>query len=1121
MSCVGRRMASSGIHIGEGGHCLVVGSWAWESWRTVASTSGRVLTVRPGRQAAEALASLVREMKDGDPFCEITVIVPSGYAALSLRYRLASGVLGPTAGAGRHGLFGMSLVPLNNFLARMAGSQLAVSARRPLAASTELAVVRSALLDDPGPFSSLSMSGAVVAEVRDALRQLRWCSEKSLSAVRAFNARLEHLVRLYERVRSRLAPLFYDEVDIADAAVARLAGGEAGGEGGVVVLYCLPKPPTRLTGLFDSLAGRLFVIDAAMDARDTGAMTTVVSCADPDEEVRMSVRHLCSRMEAGVALWQQAIFYPSSGPYPTIINQQLAAAGIPSCGPAGRTLDRTMPGRFLLGLLDLSLRGWRRDEVISWLGGSPVVAFDGGLPVPVGAWDALSTAAGVTEGAASWSDHLASYVAGIGGVATTGKPGSDTAGAGSAGSQRAGVSRARREGVLGVERLDEISEALRLSRFMQDLVRSVAAIPVRRSWRAACHEASELMKRLLDPASRRTDWPEQEQDAYQQVQQVLRAISDVDSVLGSPGSIESFRDVLACELRARVEHGARFGDGVFVGPLTASRGMDFEEVAVLGLVESYLPGQPATGSLLPDAVRHVTGGEIETHRDSFARLSEDLRSALASGAVGTTVLWPRNDPRQGRSNTVSRWLLAEVGRMTGREGVLSSDLPLLTKENPGVLASAGSSMHGFAGLVSGSSSLTNGPGEPSAGRGQAGRRDMGNDDRLLLSPASEWELDVAALLGWVQSGRDALSHWTVRSKPLARRSVLLSRARAGKQLTRFDGLVGPLDGGDSISGGLFSATSLESYAICPMRYLFAKVLAVKSQVHPEDVITISPLDRGSLVHDVLELYSRAQLSGSERSQQLLEELACQVMEAYRQRGLLGRGWVWQYERLLLLRDLRRFCTLDAESELELLAAELPFGMHGAEPVVVRLKSGREVSFRGRADRVDRRPDGSLVVTDYKTGSPDEVGGLTEDCVLRGTKLQLPLYALAAVARFGNERDMGNERDTAGNGEEGLEKPAVCSQYWFVSERGAFSRVGYVVDGRVLERFRDAVGAILEGIDAGMFPARPGAPGQSAPRAHCKSCEYDSVCVLDRERQWEAKRDDPRLAAYLELCGEDR
>jgi hypothetical protein len=50
-----------------------------------------------------------------------------------------------------------------------------------------------------------------------------------------------------------------------------------------------------------------------------------------------------------------------------------------------------------------------------------------------------------------------------------------------------------------------------------------------------------------------------------------------------------------------------------------------------------------------------------------------------------------------------------------------------------------------------------------------------------------------------------------------------------------------------------------------------------------------------------------------------------------------------------------------------------------------------IKIRGYIDRVDRAPDGSLRVIDYKAGSSRISARELEE----GTRLQLPLYALAA------------------------------------------------------------------------------------------------------------------------------
>ena len=107
---------------------------------------------------------------------------------------------------------------------------------------------------------------------------------------------------------------------------------------------------------------------------------------------------------------------------------------------------------------------------------------------------------------------------------------------------------------------------------------------------------------------------------------------------------------------------------------------------------------------------------------------------------------------------------------------------------------------------------------------------------------------------------------------------------------------------------------------------------------------------------------------------------------------------------------------------------------GGAAVEVALGDGRRVRMRGKADRVDRRADGDLVVIDYKTGVRPHVRALDhDDPGTAGTHLQLPVYAYAARAAYGGARHR------------------VEAYYWFVG-RGRNQRFGYDVDDAVDEVF---------------------------------------------------------------------
>ncbi len=226
--------------------------------------------------------------------------------------------------------------------------------------------------------------------------------------------------------------------------------------------------------------------------------------------------------------------------------------------------------------------------------------------------------------------------------------------------------------------------------------------------------------------------------------------------------------------------------------------------------------------------------------------------------------------------------------------------------------------------------------------------------------------------------------------------------------------------------------------------------------------------------------------------------------------MTGRRLLWERDRRLILADLDAFADADerwrTERGASTLVTELQFGFrdsaHG--PVELDWPDGRHLRVRGKADRIDRTADGSLVVIDYKSGRFDRYVKLNaHDPVLGGTCLQLPVYAYAARAVYASSDD---------------EPVEAC--YWFVG-RGDNRRIGYQVDASVAAVFMRAVRAIVDGIEAGMFIARPVPPGPRGPFVPCHYCDPDGLGTAQRWREWERKNGAPELAGYLTLLeGED-
>jgi RecB family exonuclease len=166
-----------------------------------------------------------------------------------------------------------------------------------------------------------------------------------------------------------------------------------------------------------------------------------------------------------------------------------------------------------------------------------------------------------------------------------------------------------------------------------------------------------------------------------------------------------------------------------------------------------------------------------------------------------------------------------------------------------------------------------------------------------------------------------------------------------------------------------SASDVESYRGCPLRYKFARVLRIPSQLTVHQRF-------GIVVHQALERYHTA---GGQTLAELLE-----LLDAAWRRSGLGDGEQGRRLRAKAVAALGRYHARLAEEPGVPVWFERSF--------CVRVGPHQ---LRGRVDRVDRRPDGGYELIDYKTGRPRSAAQLRED-------VQLSLYAVAAREDWGLE-----------------------------------------------------------------------------------------------------------------------
>ncbi len=181
-----------------------------------------------------------------------------------------------------------------------------------------------------------------------------------------------------------------------------------------------------------------------------------------------------------------------------------------------------------------------------------------------------------------------------------------------------------------------------------------------------------------------------------------------------------------------------------------------------------------------------------------------------------------------------------------------------------------------------------------------------------------------------------------------------------------------------------------------------------------------------------------------------------------------------------------------------LSEPLQSASHSDNRVTGAPRNGRRLALRGSIDRVDETATGGLVVIDYKTGTLRDRKEITsENPTPLGGNLQLVLYALAARKIFGRP-----DAETVG-------------EYWFVSQRGGFESLGYLVDNTVKAKVLETVGVISDGIGAGLFPMHPDKPGWDM-WIPCRYCEPDGLGRRDIWRDWLRKRTRPDLRNYTAL-----
>ena len=469
-------------------------------------------------------------------------------------------------------------------------------------------------------------------------------------------------------------------------------------------------------------------------------------------------------------------------------------------------------------------------------------------------------------------------------------------------------------------------------------------------------------------------------DAHEELWRAIASFAQRDALgLGRPDPERTVEAIEACLAEAQIACTEVDREGVRIVPLSRTTGLGFRRVFVAGISRDRFPPSERALELRreeQESIRSLRSARLEElglehdhdTLDSEASIAEqELADLLANCSESVDFSWTRANV-QGQARSPAP-VLRRIAH--DNDGKLEFDtLPAATAERLADRIERGLDLDDdevavFAAAARGPDGLL----------AAAERLGLGDE----LAPACDW---------------------------LAARESFAAAAAAA---LRFDALeLGP----SRLLGERLSVSALERLARCPQEFYASRVLRAEALEDEPRRDRPAHILVGLIVHDLFEQVVRRMLEmglfdrGLDericRARESLIELfdaRCRALltEQERQLPLLGNVELARW-RESLLRVL--------EADLRELDALSRRPVDIERRIVTKLALGEsqaiELLLEARIDRIDADSDGTPLIRDYKTGSLGLDAQSLGKEALAGTRLQLPLYAMALAKQDGLE-----------------------------------------------------------------------------------------------------------------------
>ncbi len=600
--------------------------------------------VSPGRGVAEGVAEAIVELQGHDRLGEVIVVVPPGATAGTLR-RLLPRVSGGVAGIRFLTPIDLAVELVDSSISTMRAvtTQLQLAAITSVLSGDDCPDVLRSVRDHPATIDALvdmAMASRAAHVVPEALQSLAADRGSVRSALVEVIVRARRcLVELGVRDESAtLAAL--DNVDESALAELRLVLvvtdtfhpaqipflRRLAGQPMCLAVSVTPAPTDT------PLLGQLAALGCGdVPAVPANSAPAVVSCPDPDEEVRHAVRHCARLIDSGVPADDIAIVCGAPA-YRRPVRDELQRAGIAWSGGAVERLRGSVAGQVLRHVVDGIVGDWDRPNVFRLLSVAPVYPLgELGAPRRVGQWTSLCRRLGLVTDA-DWGRASDALVA-------------------------ANMTRRQRWSIDNVDgpptaRETADTEALdRLLKLVERLRMQSQRARRATSWEGAVKALHVILADHIGVATWRerawADGPAWQRNAADHVERIVAGLAELDhDGVAVPFTPAAMRQVLGTLLDTPVRRRGDAAGAVSIADIGGAVCIDAVHVFVVGLNEGVLPATTSDDLLLGRDLPEVAAAVIEGPRAAVSRAERGWNALLYSDASVTATL-ARSDLRRG------------------------------------------------------------------------------------------------------------------------------------------------------------------------------------------------------------------------------------------------------------------------------------------------------------------------------------------------------------------------------------------------------------------------------------------------------------------------------------------